>query len=111
MLLKYYCIDYYPIPVKQEELLFNGTEADCHKYLLKDWAVDYLETPRELLSAALYDIRHIQVLNIEVKCNGKYIPVHELMDMEIYNKLLGHKGWKDLDASQYIFNKELISIT
>lgn len=112
MVLRYYCMDWYPIPVKEEELLFNGTEVECQKYLLKNWIVDYLETPKELLSKAIHDIHHIQYLDINVKYKGgAHIPVHKLVDMEIYDKLMGHKDWKDIDASQYIFNKELISIT
>lgn len=110
MLLRYRCLDYYPIPVKEEELLFNGTEADCHKYLLKEWAVDFFNTPGELISQAMHDINHIQVLNIDVKRNGKYIPVHELADMDIYDKIMGKSGWRDLDPVPYIFNRELISI-
>ena len=111
MLVRYNCFDGYPIPVKEEELLFNGTRRQCSLYLFKEWYVDFMEMSEEILNRALHDIKCIQVLDIEVKSGGKYIPVHELVDMDIYDELMGQSGWRSIDPTNYIFNKELIEVT
>lgn len=103
-------MDWYPIPVKEQELLFNGTEEDCIKYLLHEWYVDFYTMDKETLNKALHDIKCIQFLDIEVKYDDKYIPVHELMDFDDYDRLMG-EDWQNIDPTQFIFNKEIISIT
>ena len=95
----------------EDELLFNGSPEDCHKYLLKYWSVNVNELRDNLELQSLFCdyLRHIWYDTTEWKDSetGEYTSIDKLEESPYVRD---SDTWHKIDANKFIFNRELIEI-